>query len=133
MKTLNIYISEKLNSNNLSSKINKKDIYPNKKIQKKDINIEYHNTYDLVTIEIFIDLRNIISENELNQNNYNGNFIEEIILRYNINRYDLGKSYGEWEFKNNIDIDDDLFESIDEYISENPLTDLSNIVYKIYK
>lgn len=35
MKTLNIYISEKLNSNNLSSKINKKDIYPNKKIQKK--------------------------------------------------------------------------------------------------
>ena len=104
-----------------------------KKYKKKDINIKHHNTYDLVTIEIFIDLRNIISENELNQNNYNGNFIEEIILKYNINTYDLGKSYGGWEFKNNIDIDDDLFESIDEYINENPLTDLSNIVYEIYK
>ena len=97
----------------------KTDIFPYKKFNMDDIKTKYHNTYTYAECPILIDIRNAAPAKEWINEGYTGNFIEECTLKYNLQGE---HSYGEFSLTNNDLYDYDLYDFLEEYIMENPLT-----------
>ncbi len=105
----------------------KTDIYPYKKFNINDIKVQYHNTYTYAECTILIDIRKAAPAKEWINEGYTGNFIEECTLEYNLQGE---RSYGEFSLTNKDLYDYDLYDVLEEYIMDNPLTKFYNFLIK---
>ena len=107
---------------------NNTNIYPIDPIDPNKASWKYLNTESEITYKVNIDLTNIAPAKDWITAGYSGNFILPITLVYHLGEGSYYKnSYGEYFYDEPVD-DEDLLASLNEYIDEGPLTDLTNAV-----